>query len=201
MASTYRGNAGDIKCVRSARRRAHTIRHASSTVDSVSLAVIPPARHLAALDPHAPSRVQHRHTPRKKKTNIATMACVASNVRVVARVPRVAGARGRGSVSAVRTRTFGFSLVAPPSRAATVTVRAKEEVQKREMADADASIEPCLVGWSDVDENGVEVYCCEQPGGAMQCKTIEANPEHEECELEVQDDGSLDISCDENDPK
>ena len=122
--------------------------------------------------------------------NVAVMTCVASSVRVVARVPRVAAARGRGSVSAVRTHKFDFSLVAPTTRAATVGVRAKEELQKREMADADASIEPCLVGWSDVDENGVEVYCCEQPGGAMQCKTIEANPEHEECELEVQDDGS-----------
>lgn len=133
--------------------------------------------------------------------NVAVMACVASCVRFVARVPRVAAARGRGSVSAFRTHKFDFSLVAPTTRAATVRVRAKEELQKREMADADASIEPCLVGWSDVDENGVEVYCCEQPGGAMQCKTIEANPEHEECELEVQDDGSLDISCDEDDSK
>jgi len=32
-------------------------------------------------------------------------------------------------------------------------------------------IEPCLVGWSDVDENGIEMYCCEQPGGATACKT------------------------------
>lgn len=68
-----------------------------------------------------------------------------------------------------------------------------------ELADADASIEPCLVGWSDKDENGVDVYCCEQPGGAIQCKTFAAEPEHDECEIEEQPDGSLDISCDEDD--
>jgi hypothetical protein len=68
-----------------------------------------------------------------------------------------------------------------------------------ELADADASIEPCLVGWSDKDEEGVDVYCCEQPGGAIQCKTFAVEPEHDECEIEEQPDGSLDISCDEDD--
>jgi hypothetical protein len=43
------------------------------------------------------------------------------------------------------------------------------------------------------------VYCCEQPGGAIQCKTVAANPKHEECALETQPDGSFDISCDEDD--
>ena len=45
----------------------------------------------------------------------------------------------------------------------------------------------------------MDVYCCEQPGGAIQCKTFAAEPEHDECEIEEQPDGSLDISCDEDD--
>jgi len=60
--------------------------------------------------------------------------------------------------------------------------------------DANASIEPCLVGWSDVDDNGVEVYCCEQPGGAMECKTLTPR-NHQECAIVDGPDGKLTVNC------
>ena len=56
---------------------------------------------------------------------------------------------------------------------------------------------PCPTGWSDTDEDGVEVYCCEQPGGAMECRTI--TPEHDECVIVEGEDGSMQVSCDETD--
>jgi len=95
-----------------------------------------------------------------------------------------------GRVTSYRSRRAHVSTLVP---------RAGEDLAKPPLAEPDASIEPCLVGWTDVDDNGVDVYCCEQPGGAIQCKTIAADPEHEECELMEQIDGSLDVSCDEDD--
>lgn len=67
------------------------------------------------------------------------------------------------------------------------------------LLDADASIEPCLVGWSETDEDGVKVYCCEQPGGGMECRTVSSD--HSECVIVEGDDGSMQVSCDENDVK
>ena len=93
---------------------------------------------------------------------------------------------------------FGRVVAASRERRfSSVVRRAGDEPPKPRLADPDASIEPCLVGWTDADER-IDVYCCEQPGGAIQCKTVEANPEHEECELMEQVDGSLDINCDED---
>ena len=43
----------------------------------------------------------------------------------------------------------------------------------------------------------MEVYCCEQPGGGMECRTI--TPEHDECVIVDGPDGSVRVSCDEND--
>ena len=63
--------------------------------------------------------------------------------------------------------------------------------------DPDANIEPCLVGWSDKDEEGVDVYCCEQHGGGTVCKTI--NPvDQQECDVIEDDEGNLSVSCDDD---
>ena len=118
--------------------------------------------------------------------------------RAACRAPGVQRRR-RAPVTVTRVK-FGRVVAASRERRfSSVVRRAGDEPPKPPLADPDASIEPCLVGWTDVDENGIDVYCCEQPGGAIQCKTVEANPEHEECELMEQVDGSLDISCDEDD--
>ena len=114
------------------------------------------------------------------------------------RAPGVARRR-RPPVTLTRVKYGRVVAASRKMRFSSVVRRAGDEPPKPPLADPDASIEPCLVGWTDVDENGIDVYCCEQPGGMIQCKTIEANPEHEECELMEQLDGSLDISCDEDD--
>ena len=121
--------------------------------------------------------------------------------RVLAPACRAPGVQRRRRAPVTVTRVkFGRVVAASRERRfSSVVRRAGDEPPKPPLADPDASIEPCLVGWTDVDENGIDVYCCEQPGGAIQCKTIEASPEHEECELMEQVDGSLDISCDEDD--
>eukprot|EP00740_Mantoniella_antarctica_P006703 CAMPEP_0181364570 /NCGR_PEP_ID=MMETSP1106-20121128/9488_1 /TAXON_ID=81844 /ORGANISM="Mantoniella antarctica, Strain SL-175" /LENGTH=132 /DNA_ID=CAMNT_0023479355 /DNA_START=206 /DNA_END=604 /DNA_ORIENTATION=+ len=77
------------------------------------------------------------------------------------------------------------------------TVRSPTAVEER--LDADASIEPCLVGWSENAEDGVEIYCCEQPGGGMECRTVTS--EHTECVVVEGDDGTMMLSCDEGDVK
>ena len=123
------------------------------------------------------------------------MMSAVSSVALVCRAPSARNERtgARFKHTTMQPRKARFS---------SMVVRGKEDktpTPTPPLADADASIEPCLVGWSDVDENGVDVYCCEQPGGAVQCNTVSANPQHEECELETKPDGSLDISCDEDD--
>ena len=100
----------------------------------------------------------------------------------------------RSAKFATIVRYAGEDKAAPKMKLA----KEKPATPKMELVDADASIEPCLVGWSDTDENGVDVYCFEQPGGAIQCKTVAANPKHEECALQTQPDGRFDISCDED---
>ena len=121
--------------------------------------------------------------------------------RVLAPACRAPGVqrRRRAPVTVTRVKFGRVGAASRERRFSSVVRRAGDEPPKPPLADPDASIEPCLVGWTDVDENGIDVYCCEQPGGAIQCKTVEANPEHEECELMEQVDGSLDISCDEDD--
>ena len=59
--------------------------------------------------------------------------------------------------------------------------------------DVSVGIEPCLVGWSDTDEHGIEMYCCEQPGGEIVCKTT-GGATHEECRVEDTPEG-LKINC------
>ena len=105
--------------------------------------------------------------------------------RVLAPVCRAPGVQRRRRAPVTLTRVKHGRVVAASRkvRFSSIVRRAGDEPPKPPLADADASIEPCLVGWTDVDENGTDVYCCEQPGGAIQCKTIEASPEHEECEL------------------
>ena len=129
------------------------------------------------------------------------MSAQTTMTRVLAPVCRAPGVQRRRRAPVTLTRVKHGRVVAASRkvRFSSIVRRAGDEPPKPPLADADASIEPCLVGWTDVDENGTEVYCCEQPGGAIQCKTIEASPEHEECELMEQVDGSLDISCDEDD--
>ena len=120
-----------------------------------------------ATSPRSPASAFARPAPsppRKTKVNVAVMACVASSVRVVARVPRVAAARGRGSVSPSEPTSSIFTRRSH-TRAATVRVRAKEELQKREMADADASIEPCLVGWSAWTRTAWKCTAASSPAG------------------------------------
>ena len=91
--------------------------------------------------------------------------------------------RRRGPVDTPRATDADAAVRVPtPSRAA-----AEEE------KDADASIEPCLVGWSETDENGVEAYCCEQPGGGMECRTV--SDDHAACELVTNEDGELVVNC------
>lgn len=77
-----------------------------------------------------------------------------------------------------------------------VVPRSTPKEEEIEM-DPDANIEPCLVGWSDKDENGVDVYCCEQPGGGVVCKTV--NPvDQQECEVVEDEKGDLTVACDDD---
>ena len=64
-----------------------------------------------------------------------------------------------------------------------------------ELADADASIEPCLVGWSDKDENGVDVYCCEQPGGEVACQVADTTEKVECAIIEDEETGEMTVDC------
>jgi hypothetical protein len=59
--------------------------------------------------------------------------------------------------------------------------------------DLSVGIEPCLVGWSSIDSNGIEMYCCEQPGGEMVCKTT--GTRHEECAVVRDANGETKINC------
>lgn len=74
--------------------------------------------------------------------------------------------------------------------------RASMDENAEELLDADAAIEPCLVGWSEKAEDGVEVYCCEQPGGGKECRTVTS--EHTECVLVEDEQGELTVSCDQD---
>ena len=63
--------------------------------------------------------------------------------------------------------------------------------------DPDANIGPCLVGWSDQDENRVDVFCCEQLGGGVVYKTV--NPvDQQECEVVEDEAGGLTVACDDD---
>ena len=91
--------------------------------------------------------------------------------RVLAPACRAPGVARRRRAPVTLTRVKHGRVVAASRevRFRSVVRRAGDEPPKPPLADPDASIEPCLVGWTDVDENGVDVYCCEQPGGAIQC--------------------------------
>ena len=81
-------------------------------------------------------------------------------------VSNAARAKSASKVSSA-VRILPSSAVRKPHqmmRGVCVLVRSSPEEEVVEM-DPDANIEPCLVGWSDKDEEGVDVYCCEQPGG------------------------------------
>ena len=43
--------------------------------------------------------------------------------------------------------------------------------------------------------NGVEMYCCEQPDGSMECRTM--TPSHEECEI-FDENGDVKVDCSPN---
>ena len=65
MGADYRANRGDIKCVRSARRRAHISRRELDRRLDL-LAAISPARHLAALARSAFARPAPSHSEENK---------------------------------------------------------------------------------------------------------------------------------------
>ena len=84
------------------------------------------------------------------------------------------------------------------TRRSFVTNAQKSEQQQRKVDDdynIEAGIEPCLVGYVDKDTNGVEMYCCEQPDGTMECRTM--TPEHEECEI-FDENGDVKVDCSPN---
>ena len=85
------------------------------------------------------------------------------------------------------------------TRRSFVTNAQKSEQQQQRNVDDDynieAGIEPCLVGYVDKDTNGVEMYCCEQPDGSMECRTM--TPSHEECEI-FDENGDVKVDCSPN---
>lgn len=84
------------------------------------------------------------------------------------------------------------------TRRSFVTNAQKSEQQQRKVDDdynIEAGIEPCLVGYVDKDSNGVEMYCCEQPDGSMECRTM--TPSHEECEI-FDENGDVKVDCSPN---
>ena len=84
------------------------------------------------------------------------------------------------------------------TRRSFVTNAQKSEQQQRKVDDdynMEAGIEPCLVGYVDKDTNGVEMYCCEQPDGSMECRTM--TPSHEECEI-FDENGDVKVDCSPN---
>lgn len=84
------------------------------------------------------------------------------------------------------------------TRRTFVTNAQKSEQQQRKVDDdynIEAGIEPCLVGYVDKDTNGVEMYCCEQPDGSMECRTM--TPSHEECEI-FDENGDVKVDCSPN---
>ena len=84
------------------------------------------------------------------------------------------------------------------TRRSFVTNAQKSEQQQRKVDDdynIEAGIEPCLVGYVDKDTNGVEMYCCEQPDGSMECRTL--TPSHEECEI-FDENGDVKVDCSPN---
>ena len=85
------------------------------------------------------------------------------------------------------------------TRRSFVTNAQKSEQQQQRKVDDDynieAGIEPCLVGYVDKDTNGVEMYCCEQPDGSMECRTM--TPSHAECEI-FDENGDVKVDCSPN---
>ena len=76
--------------------------------------------------------------------------------------------------------------------------KSEQQQQQRKVDDdynIEAGIEPCLVGYVDKDSNGVEMYCCEQPDGSMECRTM--TPSHEECEI-FDENGDVKVDCSPN---
>ena len=114
-------------------------------------------------------------------------------------VSNAARAKSASKVSSA-VRILPSSAVRKPHqmmRGVCVLVRSSPEEEVVEM-DPDANIEPCLVGWSDKDEEGVDVYCCEQPGGGTVCKT-NTPVDQQECDVIEDDEGDLSVSCDDDD--
>ena len=99
------------------------------------------------------------------------------------------------TVSIALTRASAPRRAYKSARRANVRSRAfKTSRDAREPEDdVSVGIEPCLVGWSDTDEHGIEMYCCEQPGGEIVCKTV-GGEVHEECRVEDTPEG-LKINC------
>jgi len=65
--------------------------------------------------------------------------------------------------------------------ATTIKKSAGAEIDEDQDYALEAGIEPCLVGYVDKDSNGVEMYCCEQPDGTIECRTM--TPEHTDCAI------------------
>ena len=127
------------------------------------------------------------------------MSAQTTMTRVLAPVCRAPGVQRRRRAPVTLTRVKHGRVVAASRkvRFSSIVRRAGDEPPKPPLADADASIEPCLVGWTDVDENGTDVYCCEQPGGGVVCKTV--NPvDQQECEVVEDEKGDLTVACDDD---
>ena len=101
----------------------------------------------------------------------------------------------RSAVSFVETRERRRRSFSPRVKRGVLFPRAferKEEKKVDEDYNIEVGIEPCLVGFVDKDSNGVEMYCCEQPDGSMECRTM--TPQHEECEI-FDEDGDVKVDC------
>ena len=103
-----------------------------------------------------------------------------------------------GSSSRTTTTASQRACDQNQTRRSFVTNAQKSEQQQRKVDDdynIEAGIEPCLVGYVDKDTNGVEMYCCEQPDGSMECRTM--TPSHEECEI-FDENGDVKVDCSPN---
>ena len=144
---------------------------------------------------------------KKKKASMASFALaqVPRVISVVASSERVTGrrtktTRGDKDVPPPVLKPARLGVVPRSGPVAASETEADFVDADDPTMDADATIEPCLVGWSERDEDGVEVYCCEQPGGGMECRTV--GGAHDECVLKEDEiTGEMTVSCDEKDVK
>ena len=103
------------------------------------------------------------------------------------------------SLASSRGVTFTAQRRHQTRRSSSFVTNAQQQKQPTREVDDDynieAGIEPCLVGYVDKDSNGVEMYCCEQPDGTLECRTM--TPEHEECEI-FDENGDVKVECSPN---